>query len=300
MISEETTSIEEEGSPIEATTKNNTTIEQDFILPSRGLIYNKKIDPHITLKSMTVRDEMKRNNPATEGTANQQLARLIDSCLATKLPISSYNMCMGDFLYLVVKLRTVTYDSTYRITATCNGCFQDGVYDVDLDTLEQNVLKEEDLGEENPNDPRNILKVYLPRCQKEVELHYNTPQILDKIEEKCKEEEEDYRRRNQVASSADWHEFWQLYYAIKTVDGMTMDSEEKEDFINHMEQFDALLIQIALDEFDKKVGLGVTFNVHCNHCGKELKIPFRFTREFWRPTHISAKRTGGDDSLRDL
>lgn len=36
-----------------------TTIQEDFSLPSKGLMYTTKFDPHIKLRSMTVADEIR-------------------------------------------------------------------------------------------------------------------------------------------------------------------------------------------------------------------------------------------------
>ena len=43
--------------------QTNYTIGEDFILPSGGKIYDKAVNPHVELRSMTARDEMKRASP---------------------------------------------------------------------------------------------------------------------------------------------------------------------------------------------------------------------------------------------
>ena len=76
-----------------------TTIQEDFSLPSKGLMYTTKFDPHIKLRSMTVADEMKRLQ-ATER-PYKVMTEIIDDCLVDKLPISSYDMCLGDYQFLL-------------------------------------------------------------------------------------------------------------------------------------------------------------------------------------------------------
>ena len=40
------------------------TIEEEYTLPSKGLMYAKPFDPTVKLRSMTVADEMRRLSPS--------------------------------------------------------------------------------------------------------------------------------------------------------------------------------------------------------------------------------------------
>ena len=44
--------------------KKDFTISENYILPSLGKIYEEEFDPHITIRSMTTADEMKRLSPS--------------------------------------------------------------------------------------------------------------------------------------------------------------------------------------------------------------------------------------------
>lgn len=77
------------------------TIAERYTLPSHGLLYEKDVNPEIKLRSMTVRDEMKRLAPVTDGTIYRNMAEIIDSCLVEKPGISSYDMCIGDYQFLL-------------------------------------------------------------------------------------------------------------------------------------------------------------------------------------------------------
>ena len=72
--------------------ENIVTIQEEFILPSKGLIYKEKFDPHIRMRSMTVAEEMKRLSPATN--PYKMMSEIIDACIIDKLPISAYDMCL--------------------------------------------------------------------------------------------------------------------------------------------------------------------------------------------------------------
>ena len=63
------------------------TIQEEYVLPSKGKLYNVPFDPTIKLRSMTVADEMKRlqvsDNPY------KVMSEIIDDCLITKLSAKS-------------------------------------------------------------------------------------------------------------------------------------------------------------------------------------------------------------------
>ena len=40
------------------------TIAESYTLPSKGLVYEKPVNPKVTLRSMTVEEEMKRLAPS--------------------------------------------------------------------------------------------------------------------------------------------------------------------------------------------------------------------------------------------
>ena len=91
------------------------TIEEEYTLPSKGLMYAKPFDPTVKLRSMTVADEMRRLSQTK--TPFKQMADLIESCLLTKLPIPVYDLNMCDYTFLLHKLRITTYGSNYTFRA---------------------------------------------------------------------------------------------------------------------------------------------------------------------------------------
>ena len=255
---------------------NNYTIAERYTLPSHGLIYDSDINPDIKLRSMTVRDEMKRMAPANDGTIYRVLAEVIDDCLVEKPGISSYDMCIGDFQFLMHKLRIVTYGPEYKISCRCPNCGNYDDYIVNLEDLSLDELKD--------FDKDKYLRLELPASKKIVELNYNTPRILDNIEKEVDRVAKQYKKQNKVMSDVDWHLLYQLVYAIKTVDGQKLSVTQKETFCNNLVGRDYNAIINALDKLDQKVGLGLMFEVKCNQCGLNMSVPFRLTNEFFRPS----------------
>ena len=77
------------------------TLTGTYTLPSLGKVYgDKKINPEITLRSMTTEEEMKRLNPSDK--PYKVMADIIDACMIEKPGISSYDMCIGDYQSVIV------------------------------------------------------------------------------------------------------------------------------------------------------------------------------------------------------
>ena len=251
------------------------TIAERYTLPSHGLLYDN-INPDIKIRSMTVREEMKRMAPSTDGTIYRQMAEIIDSCLVEKPGISSYDMCLGDYQFLLHKLRIVTYGPEYKIECRCPNCGDIDEHIVDLESLQLNELKD--------FDKEEYLKLILPYSKKVIELNYNTPRILDNIEKEVDRVKRQAKENKQIFIDNDWHLLYQLIYAIKTVDDQKLSITQKENFCDQLVGRDYNAIIQALDKLDGKVGLGALFKVHCNNCGYDMFTSFRITNEFFRPT----------------
>lgn len=251
-------------------------IAERYTLPSHGLVYNKEVNPEIKLRSMTTRDEMRRLAPITDGTIYRNMAEIIDSCLVEKPGISAYDMCLGDYQFLLHKLRIVTHGPEYKIECRCPICKDWEEHTVNLEDLKLQELKEFDKEKE--------LTLTLPVSKKVIELNFTTPRMLDNIEKEVTRVMNSYKERGEEMADMDWHLLYQLVYSIKTIDGVPASVADKETFCNKLVGRDYNAIINKIDKLDEKVGLGETFKVRCNKCKYEMTTPFRITTEFWRPT----------------
>lgn len=252
------------------------TIAERYTLPSHGLLYEQEINPEIKLRSMTVRDEMRRLAPVTDGTLYRSMAEIIDDCLVEKPGISSYDMCVGDYQFLMHKLRIVTYGPEYKLEVRCPLCNDWDTYIVNLENLQLKELKEFDKEKE--------LNLILPVSKKKIELNVTTPRMLDSIEKEVTRVAKQYKKQNKEISDIDWHLLYQLVYSVKTVDGQKLSVSDKETFCGKLVGRDYNAIINKLNALEEKVGLGATLEVHCNNCGYDMVTPFRLTSEFFRPT----------------
>ena len=247
------------------------TIGESTELPSKGQIYNKPQAAIVELRSMTARDEMKRLSPSVS--QFKTLADIIEGCLIEKPAVHVYDMALGDYEYLLHKLRIVTYGDEYKMGIRCPYC---GEYVDTTAHLEELQLKEFDL--EAFEASRRIV---LPKSGHEVTLNFQTPHMLDENEAKIKE-----MKRKFKEAEVDFGLMVLLTSAIDTVDGLTLDPVKMETFINKLPALDMTKILNAIDTLNNQIGLDTAITVTCPQCGGEVVSSFRFGPEFFRPTNL--------------
>lgn len=248
----------------------NYTIAEHYELPSKGLIYSTPFDATVKLRSMTTQDEMKRLT--SSDLQYKIMSEIIDDCIiGDKLPISSYDMCLGDYQYLLHRLRVVTYGPEYKMSVKCPVC--DGISDVicDLDSLEKI--------EYDGSIVDDLKKVELPISKKTVIIRFQTPRLLDNISKRKKE-----LLKKNPETLVDPSFLLTLMSVVDTVDDRKLNEVQLEKFIRNLPMRDAnILLQKAI-KLNESVGLKTDFDCKCKHCGYEMTSTFRITSEFFGPT----------------
>jgi hypothetical protein len=251
--------------------QTNYTIGECAELPSKGLIYGSQVPSQVELRSMTARDEMKRLAPSNS--QFKVLADIIEGCMIEKFPIHVYDLALGDYEYLLHRLRIATYGDEYRMSLRCPYC---GEYIDAVAHLEQLQLKEFDY-----EAFKEASTITLPRSGCVITLNYQTPRILDSTDIKVK----DMKRRFKDAE-VDFNLMVMLSNSIDTVDGIHLDEVKLESFVNKLPALDMTKILNAIECLNGMVGLDNSIIVDCNKCGGEVPTSFRFGPEFFRPTTI--------------
>ena len=244
------------------------TLTGNYVLPSLGKIYNCDVNPNVKLRSMTVAEEMKRLNSSDRPYKN--LADIIDDCLIDKPGISSYDMCLGDFQYLLHKLRVVTYGTKYSLSSKCPYCGFENVGDIDLNEMSVSSYTDE---------VEKYFNVELPVSKRNIRLRMQTPRMLDDINIRVKE-----LTSKRKSSSKDSAFLFNLESVIDTVDGIKLDVIQKEDFVQQLPMADTNYILASMDKINSLIGLDVNLNIECDFCGLEYDTPFRITPQFLRPS----------------
>ena len=247
------------------------TIMEGYELPSRGKIYAENVNPHVELRSMTARDEMKRLSPSS--TPLKTLADIIEGCLIEKPAIHVYDMCLGDYEYLLHKLRTVTYGEDYKVNLRCSEC---GEIIETVAKLDQLSVKEFD--EETVNELRTFSR---PQSGRIVTLNFMTPRRTEEMEVKVKDMKRKYKN-----ATIDFDTLVRVLCNIDLVDGEKRPEHELENIITNLPARDLQKILNNIDKLNQQIGLDNILYITCPKCGEEVTTFFRFGPEFFRPTTI--------------
>lgn len=247
------------------------TIAEGSILPSNGTIYDVPVNPVIELRSMTCRDEMKRLSPSA--TPFKTLADIIEGCMLEQPAVHVYDMAVGDYEYLLHRLRIISYGENYKVTLICPNCGEEVETVAKLNSLELKEFDKEKF--------ESLRSITLPVSNKTVFVKFQTPHILDIIENRTKE----YKRKFKNAEM-NFELLALLITIIDTVDGEKLSDAALEAFINNLPVKDMLTIVNRYDELNRCLGLENSFTVTCPKCGEDINAFFRFGPEFFRPTDI--------------
>ncbi|MGM9544277.1 MAG: hypothetical protein ACI3T9_04775 [Romboutsia timonensis] len=246
---------------------NTWTIAEEYTLPSKGKLYNKEINPNIKLASMTTEHEMRRL--AHTDTPYKVMAEIIDDCMVTKPGISAYDMCIGDYQFLLHKLRIVTYGPNYKISTICPYCNNVKTDDINLEDLE--VF-------EYTDDIKDLMSVTLPKTGKIINLKVQTPRLLEDVERRKRE----FIKKN--PGGADPSFLYLLESLIDKVDGEVVDPVRLSSFVRKLPMADTNAIIQTAEKLNSKVGINTVLENDCPVCGVDYKSNFPITSEFFRPT----------------
>lgn len=245
------------------------TITEDCTLPSLGLVYSKPVNPHIKLRSMTTEEEMRRL--AHTERPYKVLCEIIEDCIVgEKLGIPVYDVSLGDYQYLLQKLRIATYGPDYKIVSTCPHCGEQNP-----DTLDLTEMKVLELNKDNPPE----MSVTLPVCGKIVTLKLQTPRSLDDAAIRRKE----LLKSNPLMES-DPTILFTLTALIDKVDGVVYDKIKLDTFIRQLSMRDTNKIMNLVNKLNKAFGYNMVLEHVCQGCGLDYTSTFRITSEFFGPT----------------
>ena len=248
------------------------TIMEGYELPSKGKIYDGvEVNPHIELRSMTARDEMKRLSPST--TPLKTLADIIEGCCVEKPKIPVYDMSLGDYEFLLHKLRIVTYGEKYNLICKCTECQQTIETEANLGELE---IQELDV------DTYNATRTFvLPTSGKTITLKHQSPRVIEETEAKVKEMQRKYK-----GVSINLETLCKLLCNIESVDGHRLNQYDLEEVVNNLSARDMQKILNQIDLLGQEFGIKNLMYVTCPQCHSEIPTFFRFGPEFFRPTNI--------------
>lgn len=240
-------------------------------LPSEGLIYDFPVNPEVKLKSMTTDHEMLRLNPSGERTY-KNMADIIDDCIVggiESLGCSSYDLCIGDFQFLMYKLRIITHGNEYEVSSQCPLCKQESDSTIDLDSLQISTYSDELM---------QYLEFALPVTNHTIQLKPQTPRMYDDAKIKALD-----MKRKYPNYTGDFQLLTNMMSMIKTVDSKALYGSELENFIRNLPLKDSNLIVGYADKITEAIGYTNRIWQVCPVCGYNYASNFRITGAFFRP-----------------
>ena len=242
------------------------TITGNFILPSLGKVYTPEIDPAVTLRTMTTTEEMRRMSSSDY--PYRIMSEIIQDCIVSGPEISPYDMVIADYLFLLHKLRIVTYGSEYKLTTMCPYCTHANNDTVDLNDL---IVQE--------FDPIILDKFTfeLPQTKKKITLKFQTPRMLDQVAAEVK----NYQKKSK--NSLNPEIIYSIVYMIKEIDGRIVNQLDVENWVKELPMMDVQYILAYADKLNNCFGIDKRLDVECDVCKLPYVTAFRLTNEFFRP-----------------
>lgn len=243
------------------------TISETFCLPSLGKVYVPEIVPEVTLRSMNTFDEMRRLSPSEY--QYKQMSDVLDACILSGPNISSYDMCIGDYQFLLHKLRVVTYGADIQLGTTCPICGFTNHDVLNIDELPVLTYTE---------DISSYFTFELPMTKKMIKLRMQTPRMLDNIIIRSKEMKERAKEK-----SYDFSLIVSLMSMIESVDGKVYDEGALQKWVSELPMKDTNTIFAYATRLNNSIGVDADVDVTCMLCGNTYKAPFRPKGDFFRP-----------------
>ena len=246
---------------------DSIAIKETFTLPSKGKMYGEGAPAEITLRSWSTLEEMEILGHAEN--EYKKLCNIIDACIVDKYPISSYDMVLGDYEFLLHKLRTITMGNEYPMLIQCPNCKRIVSAKTDLDDEEVLEFDADKIGNR---------EITLPVSKKVVKLSFQTPRMLDMIKQRA----EEFKKKKKT-QGVSYEVLFKAISFVSKIDNETLDEVSLEQAIINLPPRDMLYIVQAGEILNGKVGLDTSVIAKCPECGYEVLTRFQPNTEFFIP-----------------
>lgn len=251
---------------------------EDVTLPSAGLFYDGVV-PNGVVKVRPM------GLAADKILATQRLAQsgksidyLFKKCVKLPDGFDAKNLLVGDRVFLLYYIRGITHGNAYEFVSKCSNeeCGKDSIHTYDMNNLAStikrpNPLLQEPFQIELPYLSKKVgqsfwVKIRLMRGY-DLESMFNTRTVNKKLKggtETLDETLEDH-----------------LNMLIVNVMG-SEDKNKIRTLVGKLHATDTATIREFLKE--NTPGIDTTIEVHCDHCGNDMKMELPITESFFRPT----------------
>lgn len=247
--------------------------QETVTLPSKGLLYPKEDCPtgDITMRAMTTGDESLTHG-VTKDNVDVRMNRMIHGCILNGWNTDFGRMAMADRMFLLYRLRIITYGGEYKFAVECPKCGEESTYRIDLDKLPVTSLHE---GWAEP------FMVSLPISKRSIGWRYL--RVDDEAGARS------YRKQHkQRGGQSDPTLVFQFARRIVSVDGdEDIPFEQLFTFINKMHAADSRYWENNIKHHS--IGIETDIEVTCRECGKSHVLDLPVDDDFFRPALVGER-----------
>lgn len=258
--------------------KSNYT--QEIILPSKGYLNPEIPDGKIIQRCMMVTDQkfLSGSNLSGSTLTNALLERTIE--YPKDLDIGK--LTTADTLYLLFKLRILSYGEIYKTVSRCPICGERLELEVDLSKIEVNYLEE---------DYTKDLEIELPRAGDTVYTKFLTNDDIQYI----KDEMDRRKRKYGVVDDSDFIlrlstmiSKVELKKANKDGDKVLTHPTDIQMYVEKLTDLDATAIISTTENIE--YGINPLVEERCPNCRNYVEAPITLGAGFFRPKYDNKSR----------
>jgi hypothetical protein len=212
-------------------------------LPSQGLLY-PEAQKAVQIRPIVFEDERILKSTQALESPEQALEKLLRGCVKG---IDVSELTPQDKMYVLFRLRGISYGNTYTLGHDCSNCKTTSKLDLSINTIETTPLKESDMKFKLPDSQQDV-QIKLPRTQ-DSEL-FST---IDKMNSN-------------------------LHLFVHNVGGVT-DKTIIESFLTRTTIRDVDLLRSRI--FAPQYGMETDFFYSCSNCGTKNKVNIELTSSFF-------------------
>ena len=257
--------------------KNNiSNYTQELVLPSKGYLNPEIPGGKVIQRCMMVSDQkfLAGSNLSGSMTTKALLERTIES----PENIDIGKLTASDTLYLLFKLRILSYGESYKFKSRCPECGRRIDLDVDLSKLTVHTLEE---------DFERNLEIVLPNSGDKVYTKFLTNDDLQAINDELE------RRRRKLKNIGEDTDFvLRLAAMIRRIELSTPNSSgdkvlehpiDIQNYIEKLTDLDATAIRATTDNV--MYGVYPIIEERCPYCREYIDINLSFGAGFFRPKY---------------
>lgn len=231
-----------------------STVKERHELPSRGIIEGTPLE-------VVIRNMMAAEEKMLLGSPDDVYDKIISNCIEEPEEFDMDSLCVPDKLFLLVKLRVISYGPKYTFQYQCPYCSKYHRFTVDLDRDFETIYAEE-------GALREFDKFELPRTKDEIVLWL--PTVGDHKRNKTKAKRWHAKFPEAVG---DQTLIYGMMSHISKVNGKKMNDSELMRYVEHLPALDSGFIRNRINRF--KLGMDLRYFVECPNprCQQELEIP---------------------------